>query len=140
MPGALARVNVDERLFAAVAPHRLGTVRAAAALPDRDSPQADVCGPTCSYDSHTRLVLESKAKMRPRDALRRANGTRSRSPLRSRVAPRGFARKLEYPAMGMCGGGRLRDLPLRRSNANRYALIGYRAFAVSLGSSGRMSS
>ncbi len=41
---------------------------AGAALPDRDSLQADACAPTYRYDSHTRLVLESKAAMRRRDA------------------------------------------------------------------------
>ena len=33
---------------------------AGAALPDRDSLQADACAPTYRHDSHTRLVLESK--------------------------------------------------------------------------------
>jgi hypothetical protein len=45
---------------------------AGAALPDRDSLQADACAPSYRYDSHTRLVLESKA-----------DGMRSRSPLLS---------------------------------------------------------
>jgi len=39
---------------------------AGAALPDRDSLQADACAPSYKYDSHTRLVLESKAEMRRR--------------------------------------------------------------------------
>jgi hypothetical protein len=37
---------------------------AGAALPDRDSLQADACAPSYRYDSHTRLALESKAEMR----------------------------------------------------------------------------
>jgi hypothetical protein len=40
---------------------------AGAALPDRASLQADACAPSYCYDSHTRLVLESKAEMRRRD-------------------------------------------------------------------------
>jgi transcriptional regulator with XRE-family HTH domain len=35
-------------------------------IPDSDSLQADACGPTYRYDSHTRLVLESKESMRRR--------------------------------------------------------------------------
>lgn len=38
-------------------------------IPDSDSLQADACGPGYKYDSHTRIVLESKAEMRKRDAL-----------------------------------------------------------------------
>jgi len=38
-------------------------------IPDSDSLQADACGPSYKYDSHTRIVLESKAEMRKRDAL-----------------------------------------------------------------------
>jgi hypothetical protein len=35
-------------------------------IPDRDSLQADACGPGYRYDSHTRLQLESKDQMRAR--------------------------------------------------------------------------
>jgi hypothetical protein len=35
-------------------------------VPDRDSLQADACGPTCSYDSNTRLALEAEEHMRAR--------------------------------------------------------------------------
>lgn len=38
-------------------------------IPDSDSLQADACGPSYKYDSHTRLQLESKEQMRKRDAL-----------------------------------------------------------------------
>jgi hypothetical protein len=37
-----------------------------ASIPDRDSLQADACGPAYSYDSNQRLVLESKEHMRAR--------------------------------------------------------------------------
>jgi hypothetical protein len=39
---------------------------AGAQIPDSDSLQADGCGPSYRYDSHTRLVLESKEDMRRR--------------------------------------------------------------------------
>jgi hypothetical protein len=39
---------------------------AGADIPDEDSLQADACGPTYSYDSNTRLLLESKEHMRAR--------------------------------------------------------------------------
>lgn len=42
---------------------------AGVSIPDSDSLQADACGPSYKYDSHTRLQLESKAEMRKRDAL-----------------------------------------------------------------------
>ena len=37
-----------------------------ASIPDKDSLQADACGPSYSYDSNQRLVLESKEHMRAR--------------------------------------------------------------------------
>lgn len=40
---------------------------AGAQIPDSDSLQADACGPSYKYDSHTRLVLEKKEDMRRRD-------------------------------------------------------------------------
>lgn len=42
---------------------------AGAAIPDSDSLQADLCGPSYKYDSNTRLQLESKEDMRRRDVL-----------------------------------------------------------------------
>ena len=39
---------------------------AGASIPDLDSLQAEACGPGYKYDSHTRLVLESKDDMRRR--------------------------------------------------------------------------
>jgi len=40
---------------------------AGAQIPDSDSLQADACGPSYKYDSHTRLALEKKEDMRRRD-------------------------------------------------------------------------
>jgi len=40
---------------------------AGADIPDDDALHADACGPGYKYDSHTRLVLESKEDMRRRD-------------------------------------------------------------------------
>jgi hypothetical protein len=40
---------------------------AGAQIPDSDSLQADACGPSYKYDSHTRLQLEKKEDMRRRD-------------------------------------------------------------------------
>jgi hypothetical protein len=40
---------------------------AGASIPDSDSLQADACGPSYTYDSNTRLKLESKEHMRARD-------------------------------------------------------------------------
>jgi hypothetical protein len=40
---------------------------AGAQIPDSDSLQADACGPSYKYDSHTRLILEKKEDMRRRD-------------------------------------------------------------------------
>jgi hypothetical protein len=37
-----------------------------AEIPDRDSLQADACGPSYKHDSHSRLQLESKDAMRAR--------------------------------------------------------------------------
>ena len=37
-------------------------------IPDRDALQADACGPTCTYDSSSRLKLEAKDHMRARGA------------------------------------------------------------------------
>jgi hypothetical protein len=40
---------------------------AGAQIPDSDSLQADACGPSYKYDSHTRLQIEKKEDMRRRD-------------------------------------------------------------------------
>ena len=40
--------------------------QAGAQIPDSDSLQADACGPGYTYDSHTRLKLEAKDRMRAR--------------------------------------------------------------------------
>ena len=38
-------------------------------IPDTDTLQADACGPGYSYDSHTRLKLEAKDRMRARHGI-----------------------------------------------------------------------
>jgi hypothetical protein len=76
---------------------------AGAAIPDRDSLQADACGPTYTYDSNSRLKLESKDHMR-------ARGVKSpdewdavvltfAEPVAARVP--GFGRRLVYPNLGV---------------------------------------
>ena len=50
---------------------------AGVSIPDSDSLQTDACGPTYSYDSLTRLKLESKDHMRARGVRHRTNGMRS---------------------------------------------------------------
>ncbi len=42
---------------------------AGASIPDVDALQADACGPSYKYDSHTRLQLESKEHMRARGVI-----------------------------------------------------------------------
>jgi transcriptional regulator with XRE-family HTH domain len=75
---------------------------AGAQIPDSDSLQADACGPCYTYDSNTRLVLESKDNMRRRgfsspdewDAV----ALTFAEPLAPSVA--NFHRKLEYGNAG----------------------------------------
>jgi hypothetical protein len=69
---------------------------AGAALPDRDSLQADACAPSYRYDRHTRLVLESKADMRRRDVSSPDEWDAVALTFAEPVAPRAFGRKLEY--------------------------------------------
>jgi hypothetical protein len=68
-------------------------------IPDMDSLQADACGPSYKYDSHTRLQLEAKDQMRARgvpspdewDAV----ALTFAEPVSS--TPSNFNRKIEYP-------------------------------------------
>ncbi|HEU5272252.1 MAG TPA: hypothetical protein VFU97_01220, partial [Xanthobacteraceae bacterium] len=75
---------------------------AGARVPDRDSLQADACGPTYSYDSSSRLKLESKEHMRARGAKSPDEWDAVALTFAEPVAPdAGFSRKLEYPKAGV---------------------------------------
>lgn len=75
---------------------------AGARLPDMDSLQADACGPTYSYDSNSRLKLESKEHMRARGAKSPDEWDAVALTFAEPVAPdAGFSRKLEYPKAGV---------------------------------------
>jgi hypothetical protein len=75
---------------------------AGAQIPDRDSLQADACGPTYSYDSHTRLILESKDKMRQRGVPSPDEWDAVALTFAEPVASdAGFARRLAYPEAGV---------------------------------------
>ena len=75
---------------------------AGARLPDRDSLQADACGPTYSYDSNSRLKLESKEHMRARGAKSPDEWDAVALTFAEPVAPdAGFGRKLDYPRSGV---------------------------------------
>ena len=75
---------------------------AGAALPDSDALQADACGPTYGFDSHSRLKLESKEHMRARGAKSPdewdAVALTFAEPV---VSVPGFRRKLVYPPSGV---------------------------------------
>jgi len=75
---------------------------AGARLPDRDALQADACGPTYSYDSNSRLKLESKEHMRARGAKSPDEWDAVALTFAEPVAPdAGFSRKLDYPKGGV---------------------------------------
>ncbi len=75
---------------------------AGAQIPDRDSLQADACGPTYGYDSHTRLMLESKDQMRQRGVPSPDEWDAVALTFAEPVASdAGFARKLSYPNAGV---------------------------------------
>jgi hypothetical protein len=74
---------------------------AGAAIPDSDALQADACGPSYKYDSHTRLQLESKADMRKRDIASPDEWDAVALTFAEPVAPTSFSRKLIYPNMGV---------------------------------------
>jgi hypothetical protein len=71
---------------------------AGAAIPDRDSLQADACGPTYSYDSNSRLKLESKDHMRAR-GVRSPDEWDAVALTFPEVA--GFRRRIAYPRSGV---------------------------------------
>jgi hypothetical protein len=75
---------------------------AGAQIPDSDALQADACGPTYSYDSHTRLVLERKDDMRRRNVPSPDEWDAVALTFAEPVAPTAaFSRKLEYPEIGI---------------------------------------
>ena len=75
---------------------------AGAQIPDRDALQADACGPSYSYDSHTRLILESKDKMRQRGVPSPDEWDAVALTFAEPVASdAGFARRLAYPEAGV---------------------------------------
>jgi hypothetical protein len=76
---------------------------AGAAIPDRDSLQADACGPAYSYDSNARLKLEAKDHMRARGARSPDEWDAVALTFAEPVAPArvpGFGRRLVYPPTG----------------------------------------
>lgn len=71
-------------------------------IPDSDSLQADACGPGYKYDSHTRIVLESKEDMRRRDVKSPDEWDAVALTFAEPVADAaGFGRKIEYPKLGI---------------------------------------
>src|SRR5258705_255800 len=75
---------------------------AGAQIPDRDSLQADARGPSYSYDSHPRLILESKDKMRQRGVPSPDEWDAVALTFAEPVASdAGFSRKLAYPEAGV---------------------------------------
>ncbi len=74
---------------------------AGAQIPDLDSLQADACGPGYTYDSHTRLQLESKDHMRSRGMSSPDEWDAVALTFAEPVASAaGFSRKIEYPRLG----------------------------------------
>jgi hypothetical protein len=57
--------------------------------------------PTYKYDSHTRLVLESKAEMRGRDVSSPDEWDAVALTFAEPVAPRAFKRQIAYPPLGV---------------------------------------
>jgi len=74
---------------------------AGAQVPDRDSLQADACGPSYRYDSHTRLALERKEDMRRRNVPSPDEWDAVALTFARPVQPSRFNRKLEYPRLGL---------------------------------------
>jgi hypothetical protein len=75
---------------------------AGAAVPDLDSLQAYACGPTCTYDSNTRLKLEAKDHMRAWGVKSPDEWDAVALTFAEPVAPdAGFSRKLEYRPSGV---------------------------------------
>src|SRR5215510_8479616 len=74
---------------------------AGAQVPDRDELQADACGPGYRYDSHTRLVLERKEDMRRRNVPSPDEWDAVALTFAEPVRPTAFARRIEYPRLGV---------------------------------------
>ena len=74
---------------------------AGAALPDRDSLQADAYASSYRYDSHTRLALERKEDMRRRNVPSPDEWDAVALTFAEPVRPVSFARKIEYPSLGV---------------------------------------
>jgi hypothetical protein len=75
---------------------------AGARLPDSDALQADACGPTYTFDSHSRLKLESKEHMRARGVKSPDEWDAVALTFAEPVAmDAGFGRKLSYPTSGV---------------------------------------
>jgi hypothetical protein len=72
--------------------------QAGAQIPDSDSLQADACGPGFTYDSHTRLKLEAKDRMRARGMASPDEWDAVALTFAEPVADNSrFHRRLEYP-------------------------------------------
>jgi hypothetical protein len=75
---------------------------AGARLPDSDALQADACGPTYTFDSHSRLKLESKEHMRARGVKSPDEWDAVALTFAEPVAAdAGFGRRIDYPASGV---------------------------------------
>jgi len=74
---------------------------AGAQVPDRDSLQADACGPSYRYDSHTRLALEKKEDMRRRNVPSPDEWDAVALTFAEPVRPTAFARRIDYPSLGI---------------------------------------
>lgn len=75
---------------------------AGASIPDLDSLQADACGPTYTWDSNSRLKLESKDHMRARNVISPDEWDAVALTFAEPVASAaGFSRKLVYPKSGV---------------------------------------
>jgi hypothetical protein len=72
-----------------------------AQIPDSDALQADACGPTYTYDSNTRLVLEKKEDMRRRGVPSPDEWDAVALTFAEPVAPKAFNRALVYPQHGV---------------------------------------
>lgn len=74
---------------------------AGASIPDKDSLQADACGPSYKYDANTRLKLESKEEMRRREVASPDEWDAVALTFAEPVGPHNsFGRALAYPEMG----------------------------------------
>ena len=70
-------------------------------VPDSDALQADACGPSYRYDSHTRLVLERKEDMRRRGVPSPDEWDAVALTFAEPVASAAFWRRLDYPPIAI---------------------------------------